>query len=87
MRDNYSKDNDFPMLIMLGFIFVCLLFYGAVKGLKQIVKTPPKKINIDATQRLREQKQKIQDIEDQRRRLMEDQKQRLQDMQRMQQRR
>ncbi|HPN88893.1 MAG TPA: hypothetical protein PLH56_06120 [Candidatus Omnitrophota bacterium] len=86
MRDDYSKDNDFPMLIALGFIFACLLFYGAIKGLKEITKTPPKKTNIDSAQRLREQKQKIQDIEDQRKRLMDDQKQRLKDMQRMQQR-
>ena len=82
MRDNYSKDNDFPMLITLGIIFACLLFYGAIKGLKEIVKTPPRKINIDSSQRLREQKQKIQDIEEQRKRMMEDQKQRLRDMQR-----
>jgi len=81
MRDNYSKDNDFPMLITLGIIFACLLFYGAVKGLKEIVKTPPRKINIDSSQRLREQKQKIKDIEEQRKRMMEDQKQRLRDMQ------
>ena len=82
MRENDSKDNDFPMLITIGIIFACLLFYGAVKGLKEIVKTPPKKINIDSAARLREQKQKIKDIEDQRKRLMEDQKQRLKDMQR-----
>ena len=70
------------MLIALALIFACLLFYGAIKGLKQIVKTPPKRINIDSAQKLREQKEKIRDIEEQRKRMMADQKQRLKDMQR-----
>ncbi|MBF0521622.1 MAG: hypothetical protein HQL24_01045 [Candidatus Omnitrophica bacterium] len=75
-----AADNEFPILIISGVIIACVLFLGAMKGLKSLIKTPPPKVNIDSTLKARQQKQMMDDIEQQRKNMMEAQKQRIRDM-------
>ena len=74
---------DTLVLIVFGLLVGFLLFSGVIKALQSSFKSVPKPQNDEMHRLNDQQKEKMRDIEIQRRRLMEDRQQRLRDAQRM----
>lgn len=67
-------------LVTVGWVLI--LFFGFIFGVKKSFRPPQKSDKQSASELLREQRQKNEDVMEQQKRLMEDRRRRMQDMQR-----
>ncbi|OGX28169.1 MAG: hypothetical protein A2787_06450 [Omnitrophica WOR_2 bacterium RIFCSPHIGHO2_01_FULL_48_9] len=67
--------------IFVGVVWVAILFFSFIYGLKKTFKQPPRDDSHSAAKLLEEQRQRTADLAEQQKRLMEDRKSRLRDMQ------
>ena len=75
-----KKSNSF-LIFLFGVVWMAILFMAFIAAVKKSFKPPPQGAQDSATDLIREQRVKNNDVMEKQKRLMEERKQRLRDAQ------